>query len=290
MESSQAGSSKIVFVHLPKCGGTATTNALRRALKPRSEYFGHSISTFGHFEAFETCSDACLKTIVREASDLPPGADFVCGHLQYQFTRQAYPDHRFLLLMREPRSRLVSHWLYWRSNSDEVLAPWGEWGEWVKSARQDFAEFLSDPRGFSQTDNVAARMLLQPHPTIREGELIPRSGFADLESSIGEILDAIDSLGFTEDPELQQRLEQFIGQTLEYKRENVTFVRTDDLDLDVRKQVELVDPALIDRMTFLDGFVWRRTLERSGFTGNIGEFADQCFRQSLDGYTVALQT
>lgn len=277
MEAPHAVSPKIVFVHLPKCAGTATTNALRRALEPRSEYIGLSVSTFGHFEAFETCSDACKKTIVRDASDLPTHADFVYGHLQFQFTKQAYPHHRFLMLMREPRARLVSHWLYWRSVSDEDLLPWGEWGEWVKSARQDFGAFLSDPRSFSQTDNVAARMLLQPHEAIPDGELIRRSDFAALERSLAEALKFIDLLAFTEDRELHQKLEQFIGQPLEVKHENVTILRSADADLDVRRQIELADPELIERMTFLDRLVWRAALERAGFTGNMEVFADQCF-------------
>ena len=142
MQFNQATPAKIVFVHVPKCAGTAMTSALRSALGPQSQYIGLSISTFGNFQSFDTCASACRDTIVRNASDLPSEADFVYGHLQYQFTRKAYPDHQFLMLMREPRARLVSHWLYWRSNSDEALAPWGEWGEWVKSARQDFGTFL----------------------------------------------------------------------------------------------------------------------------------------------------
>lgn len=288
MESSQADSAQLVFVHLPKCAGTATTNALRTALKPQSEYIGLSISTFGHFNAFDTCSDACRDTIVWKASDLPPNADFVYGHLQYQFTKQAYPGHRFLLLMREPRSRLVSHWLYWRSNSDEALAPWGEWGEWVKSARQDFAAFLSDPRAFSQTDNVAARLLLQPHPLIRDGELIPEAEFANILPSLREALDSIDLVAFTEDPALQRKIERFIDRPLEYERENVTIIRSVDTDLDVKKQVELLNPALINRMTFLDKFVWHYALERSDFKGNIHEIAEKCFLRSITGYSVSI--
>ncbi len=111
-------------MHLPKCAGTATTNAIRRALKPKSEYIALSISTFGCFDAFDTISDACRRTILLKVDDLPKDPEFVYGHLQFQFTKDAYPTHKFFLLMREPRSRLVSHWLYWRSNSDEALAPW----------------------------------------------------------------------------------------------------------------------------------------------------------------------
>jgi len=188
-------------------------------------------------------------------------------------------------MMREPRARLVSHWLYWRSNSDEALAPWGEWGEWVKSARQDFATFLSDPRAFCQTDNVAARLLLQPHQLIENGKLIAEAAFAELEHALKTALDRIDFVGFTEDPILQLKLGHFIGQPIDYQRENVTTIRDVDADIDVVKQVNSVDPTVIGRMTYLDKFVWSHALERSGFTGSVDAFADQCFRRSIEGYS-----
>ena len=279
-----AKSAKLVFIHIPKCAGTAMTKSLRGAIVPQSEYIGISISTFGHFDKFDTCSEDCRATIVSDWSYLPNDTDFIYGHLQYQFTRRKYPGHRFLLLTREPRARLVSHWLYWRSNSDEALAPWGEWGEWVKSARQDFADFLSDPRAYSQTDNVAARLLLQPHPLIIDGHLIEESAFPDLKIALEEALDAMDLVGFTEDPGLIEKVEAFLDSSIKYDRENVTFIRDADKNLNVGEQVARVDPAILNRMTFLDNFVWQYALKRSGLARNFDEFADECFRRSTGKY------
>ncbi len=284
MQAYRPDQNGIVFVHLPKCAGTATTNAIRRAMSPKSEYIGLSISTFGCFEEFDTISDACRNTIVWNADDLPSGPEFVYGHLQFQFTRKAYPAHRFLLLMREPRSRLVSHWLYWRSNSDEALAPWGTWGEWIKSSRQDFDEFVSDRRAFCQTDNVAARLLLQPHPAIREGQLIDESEFGKIKVSLKEALDSIHFVGFTEDQNLSQKLETFIGQPLKFERDNATTIRSADRNLDVRDQVQRIDPAMFERMTYLDKFVWEYALARSNFSGDIEDFRNRCFDRTLNGY------
>lgn len=284
MESTEYNSSKIVFVHLPKCAGTATTNALRRALKPGSEYIGLSISTFGHFTAFDTCEKAYRDTIVRSASELPPNADFVYGHLQFQFTKQAYPGHKFLLLMREPRSRLLSQWLYWRSNSDEALAPWGEWGEWVKSARQDYADFLSDPRAFCQTDNVAARLLLQPHPLIPEGKLIEESAFGNLERLLKEALDSIDFVDFVENPFLSHKIRNFIKKPFSYKHENATFIRSNDNIFEIREIINNIDQDVVERMTYLDKFVWRYAFFRTKYSIKPDDFSNECFHKSVKRY------
>jgi hypothetical protein len=84
----------------------------------------------------------------------------VVGHFNAQ-SMVAAGFQRLALQLREPRSRIMSLYRYWRSMPDADRAAWGRWGSQViASAQLPFTEFLRSPQLWSATDNALARQLV----------------------------------------------------------------------------------------------------------------------------------
>jgi hypothetical protein len=97
----------------------------------------------------------------------------VHGHFAFSTLQARYPNHQYMTLLREPYSRILSHWLYWRMQRNDELAGWGEWGtNHVRLARQPLAQFLGNATLACQIDNLRTRMLLWPHPNIPDNSFI----------------------------------------------------------------------------------------------------------------------
>lgn len=161
----------IVFTHIPKAAGSALNVSLHRTLQPIRPLYGFDHAIFGSFRDFDGISENQRQHIYARPEDLPGNADFVGGHFAYSTTRQAFPSARHLTVLREPVARVLSQWVYWRAQDEVSLAGWGSWSARVRSAHRPLGAFLNDPMAACQTDNLALRMLLWPHP------LVPGNGF-----------------------------------------------------------------------------------------------------------------
>lgn len=212
----------LVFTHIPKAAGSATYAALIQALSPRAPLAGFDHAIFGGFEAFDSLSPDQRADIYAGPEQLPADADLVGGHFAWSTTRRAYPGARHMTLLREPVTRVLSQWAYWRAQADAALAGWGSWAARVRTAHQPLAVFLDDPAAACQSDNLAVRMLLWPHP------LIPGDGFIAAEHDAvlsAEALDRLrgyDHVDIVENPGLERRLSHWIGRDFTMIRANET--------------------------------------------------------------------
>ena len=126
----------VAFMHVPKTSGTAVTSGLASALMPSIMVGGFDHCPFGSYRSFETVHSSIRCQIYESAESLPQPADLISGHFAFSTLRQAYPSAHYLTVLREPFSRLLSHWLFWRSHTDAELAPWGAWAERVRKSRK----------------------------------------------------------------------------------------------------------------------------------------------------------
>ena len=213
---------RISAMHIPKTAGTSIAEALRTAVQPRFTLRGIDRSIFGSFNAFDTISEPIRKGIYFSPGELPLDADLVVGHLAYSTLKLAYPSHHMLTILREPRCRLLSFWLYWRSLSDEQLEEWGEWGDWVKISRKPFLELLTTPKVACQTDNLFVRMLVWPHCNIPNDDFIAAEADIELLDAARRSLATFAFLGAVEELNLATRLGKFLGSEITIPRENIT--------------------------------------------------------------------
>jgi hypothetical protein len=214
------------------------------------------------FENYNTIDQSIRCTIYESPKHLPQPADLIAGHFAYSTLRHAYPYAQRLTLLREPCSRLLSHWLFWRQHADPELAPWGYWAERVKKSRRPLADFLRDPMLACQTDNLVLRMLLWPH------RLLPADRFIDplndkrlLREAMAN-LNAFDLVDIVENRTLDDRLQSWLGRPFTYARMNETRPIPPELraPLDGELTSEAID--LLEHRSRLDFRLWAEIARR----------------------------
>jgi len=97
---------------------------------------------FGDFAAFGSFGEQLRLSIYLNAHELPKRTKFVAAHMSFSTLRRGFPGGQLLTLLHEPLSRLLSLWLFWRSDADEQLQDSGQWGDRVRNSRHPFVDFL----------------------------------------------------------------------------------------------------------------------------------------------------
>ncbi|HZF77468.1 MAG TPA: hypothetical protein VE033_16700 [Acetobacteraceae bacterium] len=200
----------------------AVAEGLRRALSPRRSVVGYDRSVFGTFDEFDTIHPELRRTICLDPTDLDPDADLVTGHMALSTLRARFREHRRFTILREPRSRLLSLWLYWRALPSATLSFWGTWAERARQSHRPLLDFLTVPEVACQTDNQVTRLLLWPHELIPDWGFIPRDADAVLLDAARRALSTLDYVGLSEDPDLDRRVGDFLGSAFSRPRVNET--------------------------------------------------------------------
>jgi hypothetical protein len=244
-------------MHIPKTAGTSVARSLQGlyAGTPCVDGFDHFL--FGAFRDFHHLPAALQNSIYADPGQLPAVAGLVAGHFSNSTLRAAYPTGRFMTLLREPVTRLLSHWLYWRQLSDGQLEGWGGWAERVKRARSPLADFLNDRDLACQTDNLSVRALLWPD------RLIPNDGFIDPSSDRRLLrraraeLRRFDFVDIVENPDLRGRIERWVEHPMMLARENETARLPPDLRSPLAAELGGRTHELLERRSRLDLRLWR---------------------------------
>lgn len=210
----------LVFMHVPKTSGVAFTQNLIEAIAPRRVLYAHDRVLSGAFDAFDKIDPDKIRDIYFDPMDLPSDADFVCGHLSFSTPQQKYRTAQFITLLREPVSRILSNWLYWRSHSDDELQAWGAWGKEMAKAREPLVDFLSNQDCAANTDNVHVRMLLWPHRLIPSGDFIDERNDEALTSEAINRLKQFDYVDVLENPRLEANLQVWLGRRFKHASRN----------------------------------------------------------------------
>ena len=246
----------LAFMHVPKTSGQALTIGLHEAL-PTTHYL--NCYDRGFFGALRSC-ETILPFPPHQVHDaLPPasGIEFVAGHITYSTLIQGRPEARFMTVLREPRSRILSLWTFYRSTSDEAIADLAAFGRVVGLARLPLVEFLSHLEAACHTDNEYVRMLLWPHP------LIPDDGFIDSASDerlVGEAmarLKAFDFADVVENPQLEDNIRAFLARPFVYRRMNETPPMPPELRSPLEGELNREALRLVEQRSRLDRELWR---------------------------------
>jgi hypothetical protein len=249
----------IVFMHVPKTSGVAFTTGLRAAIQPNRPIDGLDAGLFGRFNEFEALSEDVRQKIYLNHSDLPE-SDFVSGHFAFSTLVQRYKTANFLTILREPTSRILSHWLYWRAS--EESAQWRKYSEYVKPAViRGLVHFLTCRKIAAQTDNLSVRMLLWPHRLIPPDDFIsPRNDDTLIHEAIGR-LKHFAFVDIIENPEMPMNLRAWLGRSVDYLPANET--RPTPAPLARLLHTELVPEALdlLEARGRLDLRLWSLLVE-----------------------------
>lgn len=210
----------------------------------------------------------------------------VSGHFSLPNLRRIAPASSIGTVLREPRARVLSLFLYWRT--PHIFDLWRPY-TLEEHVLKPLESFLAEPFVAPATDNQVCRMLL--HGDRR----IPADGFiavADIDAVAADAIAVLDVLGFVGVLEsgraAWEGLERLFGVKLAPRKLNVTgeqgkpmplqhgekLITADALDL--LEQRSTADRVLYDHALALAGVqvAARRRLVESAFAGQLARFGD----------------
>jgi hypothetical protein len=186
--------------------------------------------------------------------------------------------------VREPISRLLSHWLYWRQFSDDELAIWGAWRERMRIARRCLVDFLRASDIACQTDNVTARMLLWPDARV------PQDGFIDPRSNRELVADAVaklrdfDFVDYVENSDFVRNVSDWIGAPLTFERLNGTRRAYEKFPVELERELTPEAYYLLEARTRLDLVLWREVVERRSPNEDSGALRARILQATIERY------
>ncbi len=242
-------------MHIPKTAGTSVITGISQFLKPSEEVRGIDRLLLGTFDRFSEFDDEVARTIYLDGSKMPE-AKLIMGHFSYKTLTDRYPDAQLLTFLREPLSRLLSHWVYWRCMSDEYLVRWGNWQDCIKLSRGTLKEFLTDPRIACQTDNLATRMLLWPDKRIGNDSFIDPDQDSRL---LRDALNRLNSVAYSdviENQHFHANLSRWFNTDLPMMHLNPTARVPENLRIRLDKELDQETVGLLDARCRLDAKLW----------------------------------
>jgi hypothetical protein len=271
-------------MHIPKTGGSALIAALRERY---TMTLGLDRTLFGDFIDFESM-DSTIRQLVHFSAETLPIADVVVGHMAYSTLRQRFANAQFITVLREPFSRLLSHWLFWRGQTDENLASWGSWADRVRLARKPLAAFLSEQSLVCQLDNLVVRMLLGPHELIPVDNVIAVRHGRKLLSEARRSLAAFALVGLFENPRLSSDLRRWFGQDFVLGRHNETGRIPELLRRPLAEELTQEAVDLLSARSWLDLELWKDVARRCLPAPDVTHVRDRTVLRNIARYATLM--
>lgn len=214
---------RIAYLHVPKTAGNSVGGSMRDAAGPEVRWcpFVHDPVLFGGFDRFDDLPDENRERVYRGRPDELAAWDVVTGHFALPTLLGGFAPGDVMTLMREPRSRILSHYTFWRGWTEDRHAAWGVYDRSRTAAERDWEGFLTEPLLASQVDNLVLRLVLGRRARI------PADGFidpADLPGLVADAVAAVDTVGFADvierGADCWRALGEWLGVRLDVGRRN----------------------------------------------------------------------
>jgi hypothetical protein len=254
------------FLHIPKSGGVSIHTALEAALAPGSlAPWRFDTSTFCDFKDFELLNPAGRALVAATMEEVQSLGSYrvVSGHFSLTTLLQVAPASSIATVLREPRTRLLSLYTYWRTRDvGRNLMPYRA----NLHAQRPLPSFLAERLLAPAVDNQVCRMLLQGDPRLPESDFIASS---DVEGIAADAIDRLDALGFVGVLELGDSAWRGVSRLFEVKLDPVELNVTGELEnLDAVPTGEALFTAdaldLIERHSAADAVVYDHALALAG--------------------------
>lgn len=252
---------RVAFVHVPKSAGSSIKNAVtQRCAAASIAPIQLDRVLFGSFDRFDEMPARTRSTIAVDGPGEIDGFDVVMWHFGFASLAPHFAPADTMTVLREPRSRLLSHYTFWRGWSSARHADWDPYDASRRAVSATFGEFLQDPTVASQTDNLVTRMLLAPHPSIPADGFIDDGALEELAALGGALLDDFGFADVVESgPALWRDLSSWLDADVEPERTLVTEVQP---GTDWVSDLTPTTTAALARRTAIDARLWSRLAAR----------------------------
>jgi hypothetical protein len=280
------GSHPLCFMHVQKCAGTSLRAALEAALPAGSLAPIHmDAENFVRIDFDRLAPHLRRRIAVTEEEAASLGRyKAIAGHFTLPSLARHAPLERIATVIREPRARLLSHFLYLRFKVP-LRTEWHPF-DLHRLAEGSLRDFLSEPRAAIASDNRLCRMLLHGDPLIPDNDFIAAEHVEALAEAAWDRLARLGHVGLIEEPETVWRgVGDHFGVTLKPVRRNVT--GSEALwpgMLPVPPLGGLGALDLLGRRTAVDAVLYRRVASRTRDEHQAQRMMDAAFAESLVGF------
>jgi len=275
-------------MHIPKSAGTALTNALLRLEPYKHEVHGWDRSLFGSYNDFHTWDQGRRPWLFLSPDEIEEKKNFISGHIGYSNIRKRYRNAYVFSIIRNPFNRLLSHWLFWRGKPDGLESDIGNYARHVYSARMPLCVFLNNSAIAPQIDNVAARMLLWPHPLIPDDDFIDDRNVNELISQAWERLNEFEFVDLYENPNWLDNFQTWLGQELELRKENETEIVPDNYRSNILAEITPETRDLIKLRIRVDEGLWNRLVQQKFGSHALEKLKDSVESTGIANFNVIL--
>ncbi len=267
------------MLHIPKSAGSSVSAALEAALADRNwSPYDFDPAMFGPLLA-EPVPPTEVPRVLPDPARLRD-VDAASGHYALSTMLVGFDPADIVLLLREPRSRLLSHYEYWRGLPADLRDTDSTWSVIAHARELGFDEWLCDRRTAFQTDNVVLRTLLHGHAAIPEDDFLDSADLADLvplairrAASIGWV-DVVER-----GPAMWDGLAARVDRPLARPRVNTTERRA-DLPTDVSAVFSDRAVDALHHRTVADRAIWIAAARRRGL-GDVDLLGERTWYQRL---------
>lgn len=269
---------RLGYLHLPKAAGTSMRAAI-------ASYYPGDETVPWSFDRHLFGDDPGLpdvgEPIFLGQPEQLQGYRYMEGHWTLPTMASVLAPDDIVCVLREPRTRFLSHYTFWRGWPDSMHELWQPY-DGAMYAQLSLSDYCREPKIAHQADNLVTRLILGPHP------LAPNDAHIrvdDIDAVADEACRRLDEIGFVDvlerGDQVYRRLEEWFGSPLERQKLNQT-------DLAFGSPVDLVDLADPDTLTLVnqrnasDLRIWQHVAELRGMTRRSARsLADVSFEGAL---------
>lgn len=252
---------RIGVLHIPKAAGSSVSTSLVDALADRSwSPYVFDPELFGPFRD-EAVPVGLVDEVLPHPSRLRD-ANAASGHFALSTMLAGFDAADIVMILREPRSRVLSLYEYWRGLPLELRDPSRSWSVVGLARELDFEQWLLDPRVAYQTDNVVLRMLLHGHRSIPDDDFIEPEQLVALTPLAVRAAQTVGWVDVVErGHDMWSGLGARIGRPLQRSTVNTT-ARRPDLPTDVAAMFSDIAVEALYRRTAADAVIWTSAAQR----------------------------
>lgn len=274
----------VVFNHIPKTAGTALTNALATALGADRIRGGMDTFVLGAFVDLDMLGARARRLVAAGPQELPDDVDLVAGHFTPATTRVRYPRCRDLTVLREPRTRLLSQWLFSRAHTDRELRQWPGYADLIRASRRPLVDYLTEPHNAAHTDNLMLRFLTWPHPAAPPDRFISPRDADELLDTARQTLDGFSHADALESPEFVPGLTKWLGTEVSLETRNPMPPIPPSLRPHVADEASGTAAELLVERNLLDTALWQGLLGASAPELDVDQVADDTLARAIQRY------
>ena len=252
---------RIGVLHIPKSAGSSVSASLVAAMDDRSwsPYLFDPV-LFGPLRDEPVPADI-VDDVLPDPERLRE-VDAASGHYALSTLSVGFDPADIVLLLREPRSRLLSLYEYWRGLPPTLSDRSRTWSVTEVARDLDVDDWLHDRRSAYQTDNVVLRTLLDGHRSIPVDDFMSSEQLAELTPLAVRAARSIGWVDVVErGDEMWSGLSRRIGRPLDRSSVNAT-ARRADLPTDLAALFSDRTVEAMYRCTVADSAIWEASAIR----------------------------